>query len=180
MSTLPLNVSQEGDWTVIEARPSPMPKRGPVLAILVPGFFCAVLIANGAAKIGLIIWLIISGLIFVWLSYANRQKRHGKLNPFAVKHDAIRLPDGTVIPRERIYRLGIRNTEDGQVFFYGGNGIQRMGQAGAAMTHQRMLKISHAVVAEHDGTLSYLAGGLTQELANATLHEVARRLDGFS
>jgi len=180
MSTLPLNVSQEGEWTVIEARPSPMPKRGPILALLVPAFFCGVLIANGAAKVGLILWLIVSGLIFAWLSYTDRRKRHGKLGPFAVKHDALRLPNGTVIPRGRLYRLGIRNTEDGQVFFYGGSGVQRMGQAGAALTHQRMLKISNAVVAEHDGTLSYLAGGLTPELANATLHEVTRRLDGFS
>jgi len=157
-----------------------MPKRGPILAVLVPAFFCVVLIANGAAKVGVILWLIISAVIFAWLSHVDRRKRHGKLGSFSVKRDALRLPNGTVIPSHRIHRIGVRNTEDGQVVFFASGAVQQMGQAGAALTHQRMVKISHAVIAEHDGTLSYLAGGLTPELANAVLHEVTRRLDGFS
>jgi len=47
-------------------------------------------------------------------------------------------------------------------------------------THQRMLTISNAVVAEHDGTMTYLAGGLPEELANAVLREIVRRVDGFA
>lgn len=178
--TRPLTLSDEGGWTIIAAQPSPMPKRGPVLAVLLPAFFCLVLIANDAAKAGILIWLVISGLIFTWLAHVNHRKRHGTLGPFAVKRDALRLPDGTVVSSDRVHRLGVRNTETQHVIFYGGGSVQQLGQAGAAMTRQRMEKISNAVVAEHDGTLSYLAGGLTPELAHAVLQEVTRRLDGFA
>jgi hypothetical protein len=176
----PLMLSQDGDWTIITARPSPMPKRGPVIAILAPAFLCVFLIINVSAGAGLVIWLLVSSLIFAWLAFVNRKKRRGKLPPFGVKRDALRLPDGEVIPKNRIYRLGIRNTENGGVYFYGGNSLQRAAAVGAASTQQRMMETSFAVVAQHDGTLSYLAGGLTHELASAVLDEIVTYMDGFS
>lgn len=74
-----------------------------------------------------------TALMFALMNRGNRNKRRATLEPFAVKPDAVRLPDGQVIARQRIYRFGIRNTEDGQVLFYGGNTIQRAGQVGAAI-----------------------------------------------
>ncbi|MHB1059061.1 MAG: hypothetical protein ACYC0F_14375 [Rhodanobacter sp.] len=168
------------EWCVIRAQPAPMPKRGPVIAVIAPAFLCIFLIANGGWQAGVTIWLVATGLIFAWLNHADRKKRMGKLAPFAVKHDAIRLPDGQVIPKSRLYRFGIRNTESGGTIFYGGNTMQRAVALGSAATQQRMLRISNAVVAEHDGTFSYLAGGLTEELANAVLHEIVRHVGGFA
>jgi len=182
----PLEITTENsgsdEWSVIRAQPSPMPKRGPLLVILAPSFLCVFLIlnVNGAWQAAIAIWVIFAGLGLAWLSHADRNKRMGKLGPFAVKHDAIRLPDGQEIARSRLYRFAIRNTESGGITFYGGNTVQQAIAAGAASTHQRMLRISNAVVAEHDGTFSYLAGGLTEELANAVLHEIVRRVDGFA
>jgi hypothetical protein len=172
----PLTLTQDGDWTIITARPSPMPKRGPIIAVAAPAFLCVFLMANVSLKAGALIWLVVSGLIFAWLGYVNRNKRHGKLAPFGVKRGAIRLPDGEIISKDQLYRLGIRNTESRTVVFYGGNAVQRTIAVGAASTHQRMVETSFAVVAQHDGTLSYLAGGLTEELASAVLDEVVRRV----
>jgi hypothetical protein len=172
----PLTLTQDGDWTIITARPLPMPKRGPVIAILAPAFLCVFLIINVSVGAGLVIWLLVSSLIFAWLAFVDRKKRRGKLPPFAVKRGAVRLPDGEIISKDQLYRLGIRNTESRAVFFYGGNAVQRTIAVGAASTHQRMVETSFAVVAQHDGTLSYLAGGLTEELATAVLDEVVRRV----
>jgi hypothetical protein len=172
----PLTITQDGDWTIITARPSPMPKRGPVMAILAPAVLCIFLIINVSVGAGLLIWLVVSSLIFAWLAFVNRKKRHGKLAPFGVKRGAIRLPDGEIISKDQLYRFGIRNTESRAVFFYGGNAVQRTIAVGAASTHQRMTETSFAVVAQHDGTMSYLAGGLTEDLASAVLDEVVRRV----
>jgi hypothetical protein len=176
----PLAVTTEAEWTVIAARPSPLPRRGPVLAVLIPVPVAIALGSAGNVAVGLGIWAVGAGLIFALMNHGNRTKRHATLGPFAVKSDAVRLPDGQVISRQQIYRFGIRNTEDNRVFFYGGNSIQRAGQAGAAMTHARMVPISHAVVIEHGGSMSYLAGGLTQELAHAVLDEITRHVRGFA
>jgi hypothetical protein len=175
----PLSLSEEGEWTVIHARPSPMPKRGPIVSVFVGGVIGCVIMAQGAIVIGLLIGAGFAGLLMLMTDHANKSKRHGKEGPFAVKRDAIRLPNGQEIARSRIYRFGVRNTQSGQVLFYGGGHIERLGQKGVAATHQRMLPISNAVVVEHDGTLSYLAGGLTEELSNAVLHEIVNRIDGF-
>ena len=176
----PLSVTTEADWTVIAARPSPLPKRVPVLCVLFPVPLVIVVASSGIIVAAVGVWVVGTALMFALMNRGNRNKRHATLEPFAVKSDAVRLPDGQVIARQRIYRFGIRNTQDGQVFFYGGNTIQRAGQAGAAMTHARMVPISNAVVVEHDGTLSYLAGGLTQELASAVLDEIVRHVRGFA
>lgn len=176
----PLSMTTEAEWTVIAARPSPLPKRGAVLAVLIPSPLAIFGALSGNVLAGLVAWGVGSALIFALMDHGNRTKRHAKLEPFAVKRDAVRLPDGQVIPRQRIYRFGTRNTEDGQVLFYGGNSAHRLGQVNQALTHARMVPISHAVVVEHDGTLSYLAGGLTQELANAVLDEIGNHVDGFA
>ena len=178
----PLQVREEGEWTVIDARSSPMPKRGPILAVLLPGIMGVFIMGMGSVMGGLLFWFVFSGLIFMALSNGNRKKRHGGMGPFAVSRDAVRLPDGTVIPRARCYRYATRNTEDGTVLFYGGvaspsvlaNSAVLAGQQLRAATHQRMVGISWAVVVEHEGTFSWLAGGLTKELADAVLDEVAK------
>lgn len=176
----PLTVTTEAEWTVIAARPSPLPKRGPVLAVLAPLPVAICFFSSGYILAGLGLWAVVTTLIFTLMHHGNRTKRHATLGAFAVKPDAVRLPNGQVIERQRIYRFAVKNTEDGQVFFYGGNTIQRAGQAGAAMTHARMVPISHAVVVEHDGSMSYLAGGLTQELAHAVLDQITRHVRGFA
>lgn len=171
----PLHMHQEGDWTIIATRSAPMPKRGPVIAILCPAPLGIFALSTGHTGGGLIVWAVITGLIFWWLHHVNKSKRHADLGPFAVSPDAVRLPDGTVIQRSRVYQYSTRNTEDGRILVYGSpSSVVRAGQIGAAATHQRMLGISYAVVVEHDGTFSWLAGGLTEELAHAVLEEVAR------
>jgi hypothetical protein len=175
----PLTLTEDGAWTVIHARPSPMPKRGPIIAVFIGAVIACIFIAQGAGVIGVVVGLIVAVFVMGITDHMNRTKRHGKEGPFAVKQDAIRLPNGQEIAKSRIYRFGIRNTQSGAILFYGGGHLERMTQIGAVATHQRMLPISHAVVVEHDGTLSYLAGGLTEELSNAVLHEIVNRIDGF-
>ena len=176
----PLSVTEKEEWTVIAARASPLPKRGPILCALIPAVAGIFLINVASFAVGLGVWIVATVVFFALMKHGDRTKRHAMLEPFAVKRDAVRLPDGQLIPRQRIYRFGTRNTQDGQVLFYGGNSAHRLGQVNQAMTHARMVPISYAVVVEHDGTLSYLAGGLTQELANAVLHEIVNHVEGFA
>lgn len=180
--TAPLSLSNEdGGWTVITARSSPLPKRGYIASVLAPAVPSMVLMAQDQVVMGLIIWLGVSSGLIALMNFGNRRKRKANLEPFAVRHDAIRLPDGQVITTDRLYRFGIRNTQTGGVIFYNAqSGLSTLSAASAMSTHQRMLPISHAVVAEHDGTMTYLAGGLSEELANAVLHEIVRRVDGFA
>lgn len=175
----PLTMTQDGDWIVIAARPSPAPSRegaASVLAALPLGIF---LFSLGYPGWGLFIWLAISGVALAFFSARNRNVRQAMLPTFAVKHDAIRLPNGTVIPQERLYRIVVKNTQSKQVILVGTSTMGQFGALAAHSAHQRLEAISNAVALEHDGTLSYLAGGLTPELAHAVMTETIRRVDAF-
>lgn len=175
----PLTVTQDGDWIVIAARPSPAPDREGVVAVLAPLTLGIFVFTLGFAGWGLFIWLTISGVMLAFFSARNRNVRQAMLPPFAVKHDAIRLPNGTVIPQERLYRIVIKNTQSKQVILMGTSTMGQFGALAAHSAHQRLEAISNAVALEHDGTLSYLAGGLTPELAHAVMTETVRRVDAF-
>ncbi len=183
----PLQMHTEGEWTSIYARSAPLPKRGTVIAVFMGAMIAVVFLNFGAILFGILAGCALTGLVLWGMHSANKSKRHANMGPFAVSNGAIRLQNGTVIERERIYRFGSRNTESGKILFYGGNTGTVLGnsmmhgsQVAAASTHRRMLPISYAVVVEHDGTLSWLAGGLTEELANAVIHEIVQRMDGFA
>lgn len=177
----PLSVYPEGKWTVIEARPSPHPKRTVVISILI-----GVLIWWPTALLSrsLAFSLVVSGGVSGGLIWLGRRAADGKRGrqvqpgPFAVKRDAVRLPDGTVLTVDRIYAFAILNTQNPQLYLpVGTTSVERGSAMLAASTHQRMLRISWAVVVEHDGIRSTLAGGLREELANAVMHEITRRVD---
>lgn len=127
--------------------------------------------------------------------------------PFAVRSDAVRTPAGAIIPAASVYRILIENRVDGRVvssgssvfvaaplsggamgatalgFAAAGAGIVGMagalGNASGVKWQKSLHAIGHAVVAEHAGTRTVLASGMTSELAYAVYHELTKRLDGF-
>lgn len=180
----PLSVYPEGEWTVIAAQPSPHPKRTAVISILwgVAIWWMMMALVRAPLAFSLVVSGGVSGGM-IWLirrAADGKRGRQVQSRPFAVKRDAVRLPDGTVLTLDRVYAFAILNTQNPQIYLpVGGTSVERGSAMLAAATHQRMLRISWAVVVEHDGIRSTLAGGLREELANAVMHEITRRVEGI-
>jgi hypothetical protein len=127
--------------------------------------------------------------------------------PFAVKSDAVRPATGAIIPAASVYRVLIENRVDGQIVSAGSSAlfvapitggaagataigamaagagvvglVGAIGDATRTAWQKKLHAIGYAVVAEHAGTRTVLASGLTSELAYAVYHETTTRLDGF-
>lgn len=87
--------------------------------------------------------------------------------PFAVRPGAIRLPDGAVVPLERIRSIRQRNTAERR-------GLGPRSAASRPEGPWRRLKdVSYVLEMDYDGGTATLAGGMTQSMAEALAAEVA-------
>lgn len=183
----PLTITEADGWTVIDAQPAPLPSRIVALSILAAFCFSGPVFAmnfrSGATLF--VTWVVTVGLI-AWILIgvgrgSNNARRRVQSAPFAVRSDAVRLPNGAIIMASQVYALTQRNTQDGQPVLTAVNStIGAMSAVGAASTAARLATISHAVDLDHDGRSSTLAGGLTEPQARAVFMEVRQRLHTLS
>lgn len=184
--TAPLTVSEESDgWTVIDARPEPLPALFTVLPILV-GFMAAIAVANVGGPwrniSSLVVsagfaWVVSAGLLMVWARSLQNGRRGVVGAPFAISVGAIRLPSRHQVPVGRIYALTLRNGVDPHVSYVVSNStIGAMSAMGAAHAAAKVARIAYRVDLDHDGRSTTLAGGLTEPQARAVAAEVLRRL----
>lgn len=211
----PLQITQDGPWSVISARASALVQPGAVRA----GLVLSIVFGVGGAIIGIAadvgpgfgLFVLLGGLIFWAIGKAKVDKDNTAAQPqdgpFAVRADSIRTPTGAIIPAASVYRVLIENRVDGRVvssgssvffaapisggavgatafgFAAAGAGVVgiagALGDASRAKWQKNLHAVGHAVVAEHSGTRTVLASGLTSELAYAVYHELTKRLDGF-
>lgn len=176
--------------------------------VIVLAFLCC-LGGTGPAIIGLLVFLGGALVWAIGAAGVRSKNRIAfpQDGPFAIKGDAIRTAAGEVIPATNVYRIMIENRVDGQIVSAGSStlfvapisggavgataigamaiGAGVVGLAGAIGDATRnawqkeLHAIGYAVVAEHSGTRTVLASGMTSELAYAVYHETTSRLDGF-
>lgn len=181
-------VVEADGWQLIETQPAPLPKRlvffgavfGFVLAFLATVFtppHSAFIGAGGSHFLFFVIAGVPAGVwFFRWRATRTRRVPGA---PFAIRRDAVRLPSGDIVARERIDRLVLSNTQQGSPVLVGGTGMRGATMLAQGEARERLASVSYAVAVEHDGSSSVLAAGLTLPQANALFVEVTRRLDGF-
>jgi len=187
--TEPLTVTEQADgWTVVDARPAPLPGNVTTVPILV-GFMSAFGVVamsrpvhslTGLLVQGAVTWSVVGGLLLVWLRAINNSKRNVQDAPFAVRSEAVRLPNGGEVPAGRIYALTLRNGLDGHLSVMVTNStIGRLGSLGAARHEARLAAIAYRIDLDHDGRSTTLAGGLTETQARAAAAEVLGRVSSL-
>jgi hypothetical protein len=119
----PLTCTTEGEWTVIQARPQPLPSRITTVSFGL-GACAAAMVAlwmDGGFAIWFLAWpLATLPALFLLTAYHDRRRRVQR-RPFAVKLGAVRLPGGQIIPSDRMYALNQRNTQTGRTVVVGGS-----------------------------------------------------------
>lgn len=178
----PLTCTTDGEWTVIHARPQPLPSRITTVSFGL-GACAAAMVAlwmDGGFAVWFLAWpLATLPALFLLTAYHDRRRRVQR-KPFAVKLGAVRLPNGQIIPSDRMYALNQRNTQTGRTVVIGGSAATvAIGQMG--MDTLRLLShVSYTIELAHDGTSTVLAGGLNEDQANAVATEVSRRTQCFT
>lgn len=186
----PLTVTEQSDgWTVIDAHPAPLPAWTTVAPILV-GFLAAwttVALSGSFRSVGgmlftgAAVWAGVGGVIYLWAHANNNARRHLQKAAFAVSAEAVRLPDGMVIPASRILAVMLRNGMDGELAMTVTHSIIGTAASMAHARHQsRLAAISYRVDVEHEGRSTTLAGGLTETQARAVGFEVVQRVRGLA
>lgn len=175
------------EWFVVRTRPAPLPKRLVVIGVffgLLASFFGVLLTPPHSAFVGdgasnLAVFLVVSLPAGIWVIrwLANRTRKLVTA-PFAMSSDAVRLPNGDVIPRDQIDQVALRNTQQQGALIIGGAGIQGATLLAQQESRQRLAEVSHAVMVEHGGQVSMLAAGLTFPQADAVFKAVNKHL-GF-
>lgn len=184
----PIDIVEEGDWTVVNVTPAPLGMaRYVILGVFFGigiGFLAGMatnsaLIAIPAGVIGAALYVLLGK------SFMN-SKRGVQNNPFAVRKDAIRLPAGSIVHKAEMYRILVTNATDGTYVNNPFNTGTTMGttmvaahSAMAASNLKAFGKVAFIVNLEHNGIRSPLAGGLTEPQAHAVFEEIRRRVDAF-
>ncbi|MDF3980450.1 hypothetical protein P3W23_00350 [Luteibacter sp. PPL554] len=182
----PLTVTERPDgWTVIDARPEPLPALFTVLPVLF-GFLAAGMVANlggpwrsfGELAVSAVLaWGVAGGLLAVWAHRLQNGRRGVQPAAFAVSAGAVRLPSGMTVPIGRIYALTLRNGVDPHVsWVLSTSTIAAASSLGAAHAAAKVARIAYRVDLDHDGHSTTLAGGLTEPQARAVAAEVLRKL----
>lgn len=170
----PIDISAEAiehgrQWFVVQTRPAPLPKSLIPLGMFFGFLFACVAIIMSPTQSAFVgdgmshfmVFLLIGMPAGVWtMRWFGNVARKLPVGPFAVSSDAMRLPDGTVVPRDRIHQIVIQRVKAGS---NSGN----------------LAEVSYGVCIEHDGISSTLASGLSQPQANGVFVEVKRRMPGF-
>lgn len=113
-------VSEGQQWFTVRARPATLPKRVTAWGVfygVLAAFLAVVMTPPHSAFVGdgmshFVVFLLVGvptgALLFRYL--ANRTRRLVAV-PFAVSADAVRLPNGRVVPRDKITDVQVRNTQ---------------------------------------------------------------------
>ena len=113
------------------------------------------------------------GLLAVFVRAFQNGRRQLQAAPFAVRAEAVRLPDGAELSSSRIYSLTMRNALDDHVALVVTNStIGGLGSIGAAHAAKQLARVAYRVDLDHDGRSSTLAGGPTEAQARAVAAEV--------
>ncbi|WP_090351122.1 hypothetical protein [Dyella sp. 333MFSha] len=180
----PLTVTPQDDgWAVIDVNPAPLPSVFTVLPVLAR-FVAVIAVGNlGGPWRSLaamltsmaIAWALVGGLLAVFVRAFQNSRRQVQATPFAVRADAVRLPDGTEVAVGRIYSLTMRNALDGHVALVVTNStIGGLGSIRSAHAAKQLAVVAYRVDLDHDGRSSALSGGLTEPQARAVAAEVLR------
>jgi hypothetical protein len=182
----PVTVTPRPDgWTDIDAHPADLPSAITILPIIASGIFAGIVFAMGGPWSSLaaalftsaLTWAVLGGILVSLARGLNNSKRMLQTSPFAVRPEAVRLPNGTEIGETRIYALTIRNGFDGHFTMVVTNSsIGAVSSAAAARNMAKVAAVSFRVDLDHDGRSTPLAGGLTDAQAQAVAAEVLRRM----
>ena len=178
----PLTITQDGEWTVIHARPVDIggyAAFGWVFGAIFGGVAGAA-VASFMHMMSGGNWPVVFLVIFVVLTfliakgYVALINRHRKVQraPFAVSATGVRLPSGREVARANVYAWTVRNARNGQVFI-AANSYAIAGQIMA----QNLAEKSYVLELEHDGKATVVAGGLSSALAQAARDEAKARGD---
>lgn len=183
--TEPLTVTEGPDgWTLIDARPEPLPALFSVIPGIV-GLIAALVVANAGtwrSEAGMVISVVFAGVVTggilaAWIHGLQNGRRRLQSTAFAVAAQAVRLPSGVEVPAGRIYALTLRNGVDSHVSLMVTNStIGAASSLGAAHAAAKLARVAFRVDLDHDGRSSALAGGLTEPQARAVAAEVLRAL----
>ena len=180
----PLTITQDGEWTVIDARPVSIGGYA-LSAWLLGAIFGGVagaavasiihmLTGQNVPMVFLVIFVALTCVIAKsHLALINRRRKIQRA-PFAVSTSGVRLPNGKVVARANVYAWTVRNARNGQVFMSANHYVL----AGQIMA-LGMTEKSYVLELEHDGKATVVAGGLSSALAHAARTEATRRLPGF-
>ncbi|NYE30957.1 hypothetical protein HDE78_003934 [Rhodanobacter sp. K2T2] len=180
----PLTITQDGEWTVIDAKPVSIGGYAMFAWILGAMFggiagaavasFIHMMTGGNVPMVFLIIFVVLTCVIAKgYLALINRHRRIQRA-PFAVSAAGVRLPNGKEVAHADVYAWTVRNARNGQVFI----AANHYAIAGQIMA-QGMIEKSYVLELEHNGKASVVAGGLSSALAHAARTEAMRRLSGF-
>lgn len=131
-----------------------------------------------------------------WMMNAEMKKR-GKSGSFEINSSSIKMEDGTIVQRERIHRIILRNSISAAEIPYasgvviGGTGMVGAGMAvggaiGNAMAaaavasanaqRRRQAEIGYRLDVEHNGVATTLAGGMSETTAFGLMTDVGNAL----
>ncbi len=180
----PLTITQDGEWSVIHARPVSIGGYA-LFAWLLGAIFGGVAGAAVASIIHMLtgqnvpmVFLVIFGALTCVIAKSHlaliNRRRKVQRAPFAVSANGVRLPNGNVVGRANVYAWTVRNVRNGQVFI----STNHYAIAGQIIA-QGMTEKSYVLELEHDGKATVAAGGLSSALAHAARTEATRRLSDF-
>jgi hypothetical protein len=181
------NIVHGRQWYVVQTRPAPLPKRLVVFGLffgLLFAFFGVLFTPPHSAFIGdggaHFVAFLVAGLPagVVILRFLGNRTRKLVGTTFGVSSDAVRLPNGDVIPRNMIDHIALRNTQQQGALIVGGAGMPGASMVMHADSRNRLAEVSYSVMVEHEGRVSTLAAGLSSPQAAAVFKAVNDRL-GF-
>lgn len=173
----PLAIYQDGEWTVLHARPSGVGGGITFMSWFLGGVLAfpvfAICVRGGMPVIiGFVVFALIAFVISKGYLGMLQRGRKVQSQPFAIGPQGVRLPDGTVIPESRIAAWNIRHTSAGRSVVVQNTGAGRAGDA----LRRGLVDKNYVVEIEHGGLSSPLAGGLTVALASETRWQATNRL----
>lgn len=182
MTTRPMTCTQDGEWTVIRARARPLPSRITVVSFGLGACAAGLVTMWMGGNFGLwfFAWPLATLPALLLLTAFHDRRRRVQRKPIAVKRGVIRLPNGQEIHADQMYELHRRNTQSGRTVVIAGSSTTAAVGLMALETHNQLARVSYTVELAHGGTSSVLAGGLTEDQANALAAEVGRRSGCFA
>lgn len=170
MSTSPLTMREEGEWTVVDARSAGLPVvaftvLSAILGTIVAFVLSLVAIARDWHIFGwhfFFTMIVVCGVaIDAFLLWKLKRDRLMQPGPFAMNKTGIRTPQGEIIPAQDLDYVRARCTAAGSSM---GKGLS---------------EVSWVVEVDHQGSSVPLAGGLTRPLADAVLLRIKQTVPGF-